>query len=191
MEGCVLLVCGHCPSSSLLHLHLLILQETMWSHMKSDALLICFPQRTSVFGFIISWLGVCSSPLEAPVINPSSSSPLFPCKSYLKNRERKSRNEKRQKPNGSACKTCAIFTFLLLKSCIQSLSYWGWHFLGQGCHIQPCPYKHSSASMFNKCSKTAVFQSFCSTDLGGSVGAAFFIIWVNFWVCNLMFWVDT
>ena len=81
VQGCALLVCGHCPSSSLLCLHLLILQWTMWSHMKSYALLVCFPQGTGVFGLVISWLCVCSSPSEAPVISPSSSSPLFPHKS--------------------------------------------------------------------------------------------------------------
>lgn len=146
--GCELLVCGQCPSSSLLCLHLLMLWWAMWSHVKSYALLVCFPQGTEVFGLVISWLCVCSSLLEALVISPSSSSPLFPYKSHWQNSERKSWNKTSQTENGSTFKACASFAFL--SRCIQSLSYWSWNFLGQEHHTQPCLYRRDSVSTFNK-----------------------------------------
>lgn len=72
----VLLLCAHCPSSSLLCCLRIILQ---WSMDSMFVLLLCIPKGIRVFGLVISWLCVYSSP-EVPVISPWSSSPLFPIK---------------------------------------------------------------------------------------------------------------
>lgn len=77
--GCtpVLLLRDHCPSSSLLCLLWLMLQ---WNMDSIFVLLLCIPKGTRTFGLVISWLYIYSSPPEALVISPSSSSPLFPIK---------------------------------------------------------------------------------------------------------------